>query len=328
MSDATPRLAGLGSLRFLAALIVVLAHGYEPPLFSFAGDEGFWATLAKLYDYAFPGQAAVILFFVISGLVIHWPQTQGTPLEPGKFWLRRGLRLFIPLGAALLLLPVAKLPLYIYFYGIAWTLLAEAAYYALYPLLLFLKNRHGWRPLVIFAYSAALAVTLIEPGAQVFHQQGLLPTIIAGLPCWLIGCLLAERLARQKDAPGAKTPWAWRLLVVAFLGLTAFAKYDLGIGNPWSLQIFALLCYPWLLAELTAWRQNPPWQLIERLGEGAYSLYLIHRLAPWLLWTMLATPNDPWLSWLLVFPAILAFSWIFYRLIERPSHQLARRLTC
>ncbi len=65
--------------------------------------------------------------------------------------------------------------------------------------------------------------------------------------------------------------------------------------------------------------------MAERGGRGAYSIYLMH---PIVLVLAGATTGGlpPIVAWGVKATALLAGVWLFYRLIERPSHSLARRL--
>ena len=319
------RLRGLDSLRFLAALMVAFSHGLAPPLLSGAPDEGLWALLQDIYRHLFPGQAAVILFFVISGFCIHWPQATGAALDVRGFLIRRLLRLCLPLLAALALVFALQMPLVPFNRATLWSLFAEVIYYLLYPALLRVRQRFGWWPLFVFAYSGALMINLGNPFAYNFQANGHLWTWWLGLPCWLLGCCLAERIAQRPPAAKVQRLWLARLGLVLLLALIGYLKWNTLIRNPWSLQVFALYATFWLAQEIVWWRQRKPW--LEGLGLAAYSLYLMNRPANYLVEQLWANSVAAWSQWLVKAAAVALLTLLFYLLVERPSHQLARRIT-
>ena len=102
-----------------------------------------------LYNNAASGPAAVIVFFVISGFCIHFPfrrATSVTPLAP--FYARRYLRILIPVAAAIFLSRPLGVNLGLLGGSILWSLICEEIYYGLYPWLLRLRNRFGWRRMI------------------------------------------------------------------------------------------------------------------------------------------------------------------------------------
>jgi len=129
------RLLGLDSLRFFAALWVMMRHGAMPPLTEGAGDESLPQTIDWIWRGAISGPAAVICFFVISGFCIHLPYANGKPFDLGEYALRRFVRLTLPMLAAVVLWRL--------FHGMgdfskdwlagipAWSIVAELVYYSL-----------------------------------------------------------------------------------------------------------------------------------------------------------------------------------------------------
>src|SRR5258708_38740035 len=93
---------GVDSIRFVLAFIVMLSHFdnvYATALnnasHSLLRDAGYF--LANAFD----GTSAVIAFFIISGFVIHYPNKSGIP-NLTEFWIRRFLRILIPLAVILI----------------------------------------------------------------------------------------------------------------------------------------------------------------------------------------------------------------------------------
>jgi peptidoglycan/LPS O-acetylase OafA/YrhL len=79
---------------------------------------------------------------------------------------------------------------------VLWSLVCEEIYYALYPLMLWSRQRFGWAWLPVAAYAASFAVTLTHTHRLNWLESGSIETSIAIYPVWLLGCILAE----QSDA--------------------------------------------------------------------------------------------------------------------------------
>ena len=91
------------------------------------------------------------------------------------------------------------------------------------------------------------------------------------------------------------------------------------------MTLFAPLVFFWLQREavyLKAW--HPP-RATEWAGRWSYSLYLMH-LPLMVLIGGLRPDASPLLNWVVLIAGALAGSCLFYLLIERPSHALARRI--
>lgn len=329
-SPASTRVDRLDAFRFLAALWVALGHGVAPRIpVEWVGDSTVLLMLAGLYKNLFNGQAAVIVFFVISGFCVHVPQRGRGGFDPVAHLLRRSFRLVPPMLAAMLAaraLGVASAE----FDGVLWTLYAELVFYALYPVLLVAARRHGWGPLVIGAYALALATLLTGEPTPFFDGMGIAATCALGLPCWLLGCLLAERLDARPDAatPRARaTLWTLRLAVVGVAVACSALRFKTSIGHPWTLPAYALLVHAWLSRELLDARAaaagNGLWRLCARAGAWSYSLYLTHLLVV-LPWRGIDAPAGTGTPLLLAAVCVVAYA--FHRAIERPSHDAARAL--
>ena len=136
MSERHEEVRGLDTLRFVAAAAVALGHGAAFPLGEWLGKGAAWQRLLiGAYDISFDGVAAVIVFFVVSGFCIHYGPATGAPFRTLPFWVRRGVRIAIPLlgavGVADLLGPAAQGALEV----VLWSVYCELIYYALYPAL-------------------------------------------------------------------------------------------------------------------------------------------------------------------------------------------------
>jgi peptidoglycan/LPS O-acetylase OafA/YrhL len=170
-----PHLAALTGLRFLAAFWVV-AHHYLPPYLTGAPT----AVLNLVNE----GNAAVTLFFVLSGFVLTYTYVGGPALvgaRRSRFWIARVARIYpsyllaMLLAAPFVLLesvrgigagPVGELVTFLLTLTMThafvpamsvrwntpgWSLGAEALFYALFPLLVALSGRLARRPLLAIA---------------------------------------------------------------------------------------------------------------------------------------------------------------------------------
>lgn len=89
--------------------------------------------------------------------------------------------------------------------SILWSLVCEEVYYTLYPLILKTRVRWGWTSLIGATFAGAYAVVLTNPTAGNYPSYGAGLNWILGLPCWLLGCQLAERWdLTSRDVPDAK----------------------------------------------------------------------------------------------------------------------------
>ena len=346
--EPATRVAGLDAIRCIAAVVVVLHHINPLPAVLASGPVGLW--LRMLLN----GPAAVMVFFVISGFVIHHPFVHRPLGNPIPFWAQRWLRIGLP-ALAMTLLTMRFHFLGVYppwagfhrtpigtgrgfedYSGLMWSLVAESIYYGLYPLLRPVAGRLGWGRTAVLALIPTLALLAWQPRALLFNNFTHWMAWILGLPAWLAGCALAESLARKGTERPSRLPSisAWRAAVV----LTAFATSVLKehplaplpqIGFPWTLQPFVLLVVGWLRAEILQFRVDAGaiafW--LERGGRWSYSMYLAH-MAGLSLWIALVggfdLPSAPWLGVLLRTTGIFGVCFGFFLLVERPGWQLAR----
>ena len=138
---------------------------------------------------AFNGPAAVIVFFVISGFCIHFPNRQRFEVRSWRlYYARRYFRTLIPMTAALILAIPLKVPFGLFTDSVLWSLLCEEIYYLIYPGLLSLRDRMGWRYLMALSWSASLFVLLTNIHTDIYPAYGWKLNWILGLPCWLMGC--------------------------------------------------------------------------------------------------------------------------------------------
>ena len=95
------RIAGLDSIRFVCAMLVVFDHMGTLNFTRPHGLHGIGKLLWTLQDHVMNGPAAVIVFFLISGFCIHFPcRGRGRQIHLPSYLSRRLLRISLPAVAA------------------------------------------------------------------------------------------------------------------------------------------------------------------------------------------------------------------------------------
>ncbi|MBA3963870.1 MAG: acyltransferase [Chthoniobacterales bacterium] len=326
---ATGRVRGLDSVRFICALWVFFGHEAEPKLWDpFAPGSVLSRSLHALWGNLWPGPAAVIVFFVISGFCIHFPYAASRrQLYLKEFYARRFLRILGPAAVAILLSAFIGLGLAVFEYSILWSLLAELIYYGCYPALRALQLRFGsWRGILTVSYAIAFAIAATNSSAPYYPSYGPGLNWLLGLPCWLLGCVLAESIRTTPPrAVGRVSIWVWRAAVFGAAWTSSFMRFHTPIGDPWTLTFFGVLVALWLRREIDFRRQVAPWRWLEWAGLWSYSLYLVHLPIGALfaeLFPRMASNN---LRWMVMVLFVLVVCYLFYLVVERPSHALAKK---
>lgn len=349
----------IDALRGFAALLVAYFHCRQV---TWIGMEAFhhshtslanpgtiaaWLTLPVAW-----GSAGVSIFFVISGYCIHRSgaarllKNPHFQLDAQQFWLRRFVRIYPALFAALLLTlaadsisltlppvshkildigPHAFLVDLFSLQGVAgktygsngalWTLSLEVQFYLLYPLVFALRRRFGLGAVIagIAAINVVSALTLQRHDLTLFTSYWF---------SWILGAWVAE--ARLRGSAGF--PFAYP--AAALLAVAGCIAFHFGQYGAFQLWACAFACYfvkalsrPFVAGGIVT-------SLFSKLGEFSYSLYLIHLPLFVLLGSLLyrsALQPSIWPSFgftLIVLPV----AWIFYRLFEKPALNVAARL--
>jgi peptidoglycan/LPS O-acetylase OafA/YrhL len=318
------RITRLDSIRLLAAIWVVLSH--EAIQWKALSDQPCAKFLLAAINASFSGVAAVMVFFIVSGLCIHLPQATGRPLLLTPFLLRRYCRIGLPLLAIGTAAELAGQRSAGALGSVTWSLYAELFYYALYPMLYWASQRIGWRVLISASLVISMGVATTHLGQTHIPPLGWLAWVW-GLPIWMSGCLMAERL-RAAHLPSVAAPlWAWRVVTWLASILTTYLVFHAPVKVSYSLSmlVFGAVAYSWLLRELQC--QRPAWSLLERGGAVTYSLYLVHPIAVTETATIaVAFAFPPIVDSVLRCLSIVIATTMMYWLIEAPSHQLARGL--
>ena len=323
----TPHVAGIDSLRIICAVWVVFSHAGGLPLADLLAHVGapepILRFVSSLNAVAFDGVAAVMVFYVISGLCIHLPVASTNQLDPVKFWIRRGLRVGAPLVGAVILSKVL-LGRSSILEPVLWSLYSELIYYAIYPGLLKAASAVGWH-LVLAAsvVASALTVLFVSNIHGFVWGYGLPLTWIYGLPVWILGVLLAELVRTPVPALSRFRLTGLRLVVWITSSAATVLHFHSLVHYNFSMLVFSPLAFYWVLEEIRAAQERGTSKILEICGRASYSVYLFHMI----VLAAFALPLHIEISQFLeVWLACAAFCAAFYFSIERPSHNLARIL--
>ena len=329
-SEKTPPLPAVDAVRLLCAVWVGFSHMGGPPVdeaLKMFGLTGAAQLLAMVLRGLFCGPAAVMVFFVISGFCIHYPFVRGQTFHWRGFLISRLTRITIPMLVAI--------GIFVAFHALAmlelilWSIYCEMLYYAAYPILRRAFDVGGVRKVLFASFLISAALMFFYPWQNGSEWKAPNHAITALLlaPGWILGCLLAEVQVSRSDSV-AKDPislsrlWLLRSLVL----LSSVAAQALHFKSPvcyrYTMPLFSILVFAWLMVEFRNTR-IPRW--IVNAGKACYSIYLMHWLAEPIT-AFLLPHGDRMLQWTGRFLAAAVCATVFYWVIERPSHQFARRL--
>jgi peptidoglycan/LPS O-acetylase OafA/YrhL len=330
MVDKKKWFSGIDSIRFILALVVLLSHFDDPYVgILLNSSHQFIRLLGYFLGNAFDGTAAVIAFFIISGFVIHFPNKSGIK-DLKSFWTRRFLRVFIPLIIISFIGIWFKHPEK----AVVWSLICELIYYAIYPFMA--KVKISWFQKFVVAYIVAAIViiagakhdliSLLKQTDVKYHSyywQLSFLTFIVGLPVWLLGVIIAEKIDKLHQITFEKV-FLLRISVFILSVFFTFGRTYLYISYIISMNIFAILIYRWIQAEIVYFKTRKPIMALEKMGKFSYSLYLCHPLIYHLMsiWIINSVFTYP----LLVIISI-PVAYVFYLCVEKPSHHLALELS-
>jgi peptidoglycan/LPS O-acetylase OafA/YrhL len=322
---------GVDSIRFVLAVMVFLSHAEnEVAIFLKSFDNRIIYYAGVAFNHIFLGPGAVIAFFIISGFVIHYPFKE-KQLNVKQFLVRRWVRIALPLLVVILI----SMPMHGFWMIPIWSLYCELIYYTLYPLLRRLPISWTMQFVISFIISVVLIFTLSGNELTSMLTQtdvnytgsyamlGDLLTWLVGLPCWLIGVIIAENVDK----------WKWNVSTIGiylFRGIMLFlAAIVVGLKAHWfvsylfTLNFFAPVIGIWITAEIIYFRDHQPLKWLEYGGKFSYSLYLLHVMLLSIIHIVL---KESLYTYPLIILLTIFMAWIFYILVENPSHKLSRYL--
>ena len=358
------RFENLDGLRGVAALIVLIYHGvmvvpqFANPEFTGSGA-GSWGW----FDYSplrvvLSGTEGVLVFFVLSGFVLTLPVLRTARYAWRAYYPSRLLRLYLPVGAALIwtVLVIVALPrntladdpsLYLQVHaepltalkvardavlvdgvndlnGPLWSLQWEVIFSLLLPLyvILAVRLRQFWLSLVFVLAAVAAGATVAG-----------IPSVTY-LPAFAIGALFAAALPRVENVvarlnTGSRPKALWLTLsVVATLLLTARWTLDPILAGPWlGTTMFAVLLgaalFVFIAMGSAGAKRILTTPVVKWLGMISFSLYLTHEPIVIGIAQLLPRELEQW-SVVLSAPISVLVAWLFFRFVEKPSHRLSQ----
>jgi peptidoglycan/LPS O-acetylase OafA/YrhL len=324
----------LDALRFVLAVWVAVGHLGVFPLFAGVDSQTtLGRTLIHGWSSIVWGPPAVIGFFVISGFCIHLPYRHGEKLVLSSYFVRRYIRILLPVCVFLLLCKLggSSQPIFgresILWKNLLWSLFCEEIYYAIYPFVRTAQVKFGWRGLLLVASSIAVGAAIALPNALDGSLVGTIEIAVILYPIWLLGCMLADQCDALAPVTSAFEIWSWRF----FAWLASWAcemthfkgKLSLGV----TLVCFGVVAFFWIRKEIGYGKHKNPMPILAMAGLWSYSLYLVHAPAAG-FYSKVRVPNLGYVvNWCVFYAVILGAAYLFYRCVEKPSHQLARMLS-
>ena len=358
-----PRLHALTTLRFLAALHVVLFHmrvvGILP------GGPWWYQNFASI------GFVGVNFFFVLSGFILVYTY-DGPTLNTGNFWWARFARIYpayllsLIVAAPFFFFAVRHLDLPIFAWSkqhlvlacvltvallqswvphaaltwnsVCWSLSVEAFFYFLFPFLLLRSKKLSEAKLFLGLIAFWLVSLCLSFGYVFLHPDGADKINSGEITLFWRNVLSFNPLVRLPEfivgmltcrlflARGEKARFASLLVLGGLAGFLCVVLSASKIPNP---VVSAGLLSPAFAAIIYGIAQQPKWAaflaapLLVLLGDASYSLYLLHSLVITRIFD--SAPHFFWSGrvTLCLLGAILA-SILAYRLVEEPARRFLR----
>jgi peptidoglycan/LPS O-acetylase OafA/YrhL len=362
------RLGSLDGLRGLAALVVVGHHlllaspaianavGYPA-----VGSTRWWLEFTPLKLFT-AGPEAVLIFFVLSGMVIVLPVIRKDGFDWLGYYPRRFVRLYLPvlvsvLFAAALILSHpqvlgAEVSAWLGSYSVPSLSLSQV--FASLDILATANelNNPLWtlRWEMLFSLALPIYVVLAVRTAKHWVVGGLATAVIVWvgfmtgtgylqvLPVFYVGALIAVHSdsLRQWAASRSESKWSWLVGSAALVGgalmLIASRLLDPALNSVFGLnalaQVVTLAGATTLVLVSFLWRPAQSVLTIAPmrwLGRVSFSLYLVH--VPILIAVANVFGPGQWVPTVAVtLPIALVLAELFYRFVELPAHKLSKRV--
>lgn len=359
------RVRSLDSLRGVAALVVVLDHCWccvNPPLW----DKAHWKINLGMIVWKFPlfnGSGAVLVFFVLSGLVLALSFTNNDNQKYAPYLVKRVSRIWLPLIAALILSSALQLWLQPHyssrlnvmqnefwsvplswrvFFGHAilltgtwveldhpiWSLVHEMRISLIFPAIVFAVQRRPW-------IAIGCSVAALVPARLLGHTHGESASQFADTLSYLflfvIGAAAGLRLQAVQNVFARCNGFIPLILWLLAFGLLALCpSANLGVSGTRQTLFLCLAGVGACIIVGLCTTESPVTRALERplpmwLGRISYSLYLIH--FPILIAMVRLMPHVPLvLICGLGVSLSLCAAHALNLLIERPAQKLGRSI--
>ncbi|TAG52768.1 MAG: hypothetical protein EAZ27_11855 [Cytophagales bacterium] len=329
---------GLDTIRFLLAFGVVISHFGKFPVFEIFESNSLILKICQLiYNNIFTGQIFVVIFFIISGIVIHYSYTILKPLKWYEFIIQRYIRIGIPMIEIVYLSTFFKNREITI---VLWSLKYELFFYTIYPILNFISIKIKWQYLFMFFFVLSYMIVLINtPVLKMALNKSYLgfngnyqnipyyKSVFIGLPCFILGIIISNNLENiLKLKVSIKQLYMARLLIIALIILCSILRFHFHISFMLSLNFFAVFASIWLAFEIIYFNANSPIYFFEQLGKYSFSIYVIHQLSKHIFENYYDLDFSFHFVWILKIVNMFIFSLIFYYIVEFPSHFFAKKI--
>ncbi len=324
-------------LRGLAALWVFFHHG-------FAHFKAMGLTFLPYEWIAMYGFAGVDVFFVISGLVMA-KSTENLargPVNGFKFLSKRYLRIYlgywpififsawviwlyqpvqfetVDLVGSTLLTNANMFQLLV---PPAWSLPFELYFYSLVGLALILKFR---TPNVLF-----FVLSIVIVGKLSLMDFGVSAVMDLLFSHMIFEFFMGYYLWVFRDQFFKVNSLVW--LVVAVLSFYLASRFEL-VQTVWRALVYGVFSVALIVMAVRNEGRVYPWVIktFKPIGDASYTLYLFHYIALFSFYeigvrTYLVESGVASLGFILLILVVVVLSYLLYRLIEKPTYQLATK---
>ena len=371
MNRSYSRIDFLDGFRGVAILFIYLFHSLG---ISFGLDSFPWK--GDFRDYHQPisflclspltlGFVGVSIFFAVSGFCVQLSHERSLDRSWINYALKRFFRIYPPYLFVVLLFfffpPWGSLndysPLRLFILGThifavhnfhpltsvaidgpLWSIAIEIQLYLLYPLLVLLSSKIGWRKALLIPAVFEIGIVLIHSNNDLFFGMGL-PHFIALSPfaywlSWSLGAYLAECFLKNKTSRlfSIRVDLLASISILVLLYKPFFPFYFLCFSWLTTVVIERFLFQKWKTPEKINHLLNPLWSHLTFLGISSYSFYLLHFPIITLInitfvYYFSILINSPLLKFAIclgLYPLILLLSYCFYRLVEKKSISLGQ----
>lgn len=357
------RLQALDGLRGVAAFLVVLHHVLliAQPVSQPSGEPAFgsvwWLLERTPLKLLTAGHEAVIVFFVLSGVVVVLPALRHVDFSWPGLVVSRVVRLMLPAWAAIvfataLLLVVPRVPSQVtggswiagqvqsnwdwkhlvveyslmgssvHYDNVLWTLKWEFLFSLLLPgfLVVAVLLRRWWLPtgLLAVGLGVAGAVGSIDP--------------LQYLPVFFLGTLIAVRLRAIEGWSESRRARRLLAVILPVSALVLICQFLLAPivpdGSDGSHALVGVEALGGAGVVVVAGAATPFRRFLESrvpqfLGRISFSLYLVHLPVLVTLTWLVGDWNWP-VAALIGIPLATVTGWAFFRVVEKPLHKVAR----
>ncbi|MFE3871988.1 hypothetical protein ACFX5F_12225 [Flavobacterium sp. ZS1P70] len=116
-----------------------------------------------------------------------------------------------------------------------------------------------------------------------------------------------------------KKIWLLRISMIGVITTLRIVQFHVDspfASNVFTLNIFSIIACAWIGYEIIYYQNNEPLKSLESAGKWSYSLYLVHPI----VYNILFYLNYKETGHLIVIIVALLLSYVFYLLVEKPSH--------